>query len=197
MKKLLTLLFILFSGICSAQNFDAGFIGGFTASQISGDGLAGFDKGGARLGAYISYPIKKKMNFQVEMQYIQKGSKSPSGKNTVSNYTMNLHYLELPFTLNYKLKDGIVLESGLGPGILFAYSEKDEIGELGGISPSIFALDFLFGLQYQFLDYLKIGVRYGNSVLPIRGKSNISDLEKNKDWYSSIVSFALMYQISR
>jgi len=197
MIRLIALLFILFTSPILAQNFDAGFIGGFTASQISGDGLAGFDKGGARFGAYISYPLKKKMNFQVEMQYIQKGSKSPSGKEGFSNYTMNLHYLELPFTLNYKLKDGIVLESGLGPGILFAYSEKDEIGELGGISPSIFALDFLCGLHYQFLDNLKIGVRYGNSLLPIRGKSNISDSEKNKEWYSSSVSFALMYQISR
>ena len=197
MKKLIAVLLIAFSNPIIAQNFDAGFIGGFTASQISGDGLVGFNKGGARLGAYIAYPIKKKMNFQVEMQYIEKGSKSPSGKNTVSNYTMNLHYIELPFTLNYKLKDGIVIESGLGPGILFAYSEKDEIGELEGIAPSIFALDFLFGVQYQVLDHLKIGVRYGNSILPIRGKSTISVFEENNDWYSSLVSFALMYQISK
>lgn len=197
MNRLITLLFIVFSSPIIAQNFDAGFIGGFTASQISGDGLAGFDKGGARFGAFISYPLKQKMNFQVEMQYIQKGSKSPSGKNAPSNYIMNLHYIEIPFTLNYELKDGIVIETGLGPGILFSYSEKDEIGELGGVSPSIFALDFLCGLQYQLLGNLKVGIRYGNSLLPIRGKSNISIIEKNQNWYSSSVSFALMYQISR
>jgi len=197
MSRLITLLFIVFSSPIIAQNFDAGFIGGFTASQISGDGLAGFDKGGARFGAFISYPLKQKMNFQVEMQYIQKGSKSPSGKNAPSNYIMNLHYIEIPFTLNYELKDGIVIETGLGPGILFSYSEKDEIGELGGVSPSIFALDFLCGLQYQLLGNLKVGIRYGNSLLPIRGKSNISIIEKNQNWYSSSVSFALMYQISR
>jgi len=197
MNRLITLLFIVFSSPIIAQNFDAGFIGGFTASQISGDGLAGFDKGGARFGAFISYPLKQKMNFQVEMQYIQKGSKSPSGKNAPSNYIMNLHYIELPFTLNYELKHGIVIETGFGPGILFSYSEKDEIGELGGVSPSIFALDFLCGLQYQLLGNLKVGIRYGNSLLPIRGKSNISIIEKNQNWYSSSVSFALMYQISR
>jgi len=197
MIRLIALLFILFTSPILAQNFNAGFIGGFTASQISGDGLAGFDKGGARFGAYISYPLKKKMNFQVEMQYIQKGSKSPSGKNAPSNYTMNLHYIEIPFTLNYELKDGIVIETGFGPGILFSYSEKDEIGELGGVSPSIFALDFLCGLQYQLLGNLKVGIRYGNSLLPIRGKSNISIIEKDQNWYSSSVSFALMYQISR
>ena len=197
MRRLIAVLVIAFSNPIIAQNFDAGFIGGFTASQISGDGLAGFDKGGARFGAFISYPLKKKMNFQVEMQYIQKGSKSPSGKNAPSNYIMNLHYIEIPFTLNYELKDGIVIETGLGPGILFSYSEKDEIGELGGVSPSIFALDFLCGLQYQLLGNLKVGIRYGNSLLPIRGKSNISIIEKNQNWYSSSVSFALMYQISR
>lgn len=197
MRLLTALLCLILTTPLAAQNFDAGFIGGFTTSQISGDGLAGFDKGGARFGAYISYPLKKKMNFQVEMQYIQKGSREPAKRQSPSNYIMNLHYLELPFTLNYELKNGLILESGLGSGILFSYSEEDAIGALGGVAPNTFALDYLCGFQYQFLNNLRISIRYGNSLLPIREKSNISELEKNKNWYSSLVSFALMYQISR
>jgi hypothetical protein len=110
---------------------------------------------------------------------------------------MNLHYLEVPFTLNVQLKNGIVLESGFGSGVLFSYSEEDAFGAIGGISPNTFALDYLCGFQYQFLNNLSINIRYSNSLIPIREKSNISELEKNKDWYSSMVSFALMYQISR
>tara|TARA_B110000196_G_C21051732_1_gene617748 strand:+ start:131 stop:724 length:594 start_codon:yes stop_codon:yes gene_type:complete len=197
MKKLLIALILLLTNSLSAQNFDAGFVGGLTMSQISGDGLAGFDKAGARIGAYISYPIpRKKMNFEVGMQYVQKGSRMPSGK-SISNYSMNLHYLEIPITVNYAFKNGLIIESGLGSGILFSYSEEDAIGDLNGVSPNIFGLDFICGIQYQLFKHVKFNLRYGNSLLAIRKEDVKNSLEKNKDWYSSMVTFSLMYQISR
>jgi hypothetical protein len=197
MRKLLIALILLLTNSLSAQNFDAGFVGGLTMSQISGDGLAGFDKAGARIGAYISYPIpRKKMNFEVGMQYVQKGSRMPSGK-SISNYSMNLHYLEIPITVNYAFKNGLIVESGLGSGILFSYSEEDAIGDLNGVSPNIFGLDFICGIQYQLFKHVKFNLRYGNSLLAIRKEDVKNSLEKNKDWYSSMVTFSLMYQISR
>jgi hypothetical protein len=65
------------------------------------------------------------------------------------------------------------------------------------MTPNTFGLDFICGLQYQIFNHLKFNLRYGNSILPIRKEDVITTLEKNKDWYSSMVSFALMYQISR
>jgi hypothetical protein len=198
MKKALLIFSLLLSFNLSAQNFEAGLVGGFTMSQISGDGLAGFDKAGARIGAYISYPIpRKNINFEVGMQYLQKGSREPSGDKGISNYSMDMHYLELPFTLNYTFNNGLVVESGFGPGILISYNEEDAIGALNGMTPNTFGLDFICGLQYQIFNHLKFNLRYGNSILPIRKEDVITTLEKNKDWYSSMVSFALMYQISR
>jgi len=188
MRKLLIALILILSNSLSAQNFDAGLVAGFTMSQISGDGLAGFDKPGIRIGAYISYPItRKNMNFEVGMQYLQKGSRDPSNKSTISIYSMDMHYLELPFTINYVFSNGLIIESGLGSGILVSYTEEIHGSEEIGTTPNTFALDFLCGLQYQFLNNLKINVRYGNSLIPIT----------KKGWYSSMVSFALMYQISR
>ncbi|MEJ6711037.1 MAG: outer membrane beta-barrel protein [Flavobacteriales bacterium] len=197
MKKVFLLTALLCNLSLFAQKFEAGFVGGFSASQISGDGLAGFDKGGARLGAYISYPLKnKRINFVVGMQYLQKGSKEPSGERGISNYNMNLHYLEMPFTVNYSLKNGLLLETGIGAGILVNYTEENANGTLLGESPNTLALDFLCGIQYQLFEQLKINVRYGNSITPIRKESVENSLE-NKDWYSSLVTFALMYKISR
>ena len=196
MKKVFLLTALLCNLSIFAQKFEAGFVGGFSASQISGDGLAGFDKGGARLGAYISYPLKnKRINFEVGMQYLQKGSKQPSGERGISNYNINLQYLEVPFTVNYSLKSGLLLETGIGAGILVNYTEENANGTLLGESPNTLALDFLCGIQYQLFEQLKINVRYGNSITPIR-KSVENSLE-NKDWYSSLVTFALMYKISR
>jgi hypothetical protein len=197
MKKVFLLTALLCNLSLFAQKFEAGFVGGFSASQISGDGLAGFDKGGARLGAYISYPLKnKRINFEVGMQYLQKGSKEPSGERGISNYNMNLHYVEVPFTVNYSLKNGLLLETGVGAGILVNYTEENANGTLLGESPNTLALDFLCGIQYQLFEQLKINVRYGNSITPIRKESVENSLE-NKDWYSSLVTFALMYKISR
>jgi hypothetical protein len=197
MRKLLIALILLLTNSLSAQNFDAGFVGGFTMSQISGDGLAGFDKAGARIGAYISYPIpRKKMNFEVGMQYLLKGSREPSGKNGFSNYSMDMHYLEIPFTLNYAFKNGLIIESGFGPGILVSYKEKINQLETYANTPNTFALDFICGIQYQFLNHLKFNLRYGNSLIAIR-KEDVKNSLENRDWYSSMVTFALMYQISR
>ena len=197
MKKVFLLTALLCNLTLFAQKFEAGFVGGFSASQISGDGLAGFDKGGARLGAYISYPLQnKRINFEVGMQYLQKGSKEPSGERGISNYNMNLHYLEMPFTVNYSLKNGLLLETGIGAGVLVNYTEENANGTLLGESPNTLALDFLCGIQYQLFEQLKINVRYGNSITPIRKESVENSLE-NKDWYSSLVTFALMYKISR
>ena len=197
MKKVFLLTALLYNLSLFAQKFEAGFVGGFSASQISGDGLAGFDKGGARLGAYISYPLKnKRINFEVGMQYLQKGSKQPSGERGISNYNINLQYLEVPFTVNYSLKSGLLLETGIGAGILVNYTEENANGTLLGESPNTLALDFLCGIQYQLFEQLKINVRYGNSITPIRKESVENSLE-NKDWYSSLVTFALMYKISR
>ncbi len=198
MRKLLIALILLLSNSLYAQNFDAGLVAGFTMSQISGDGLGGFDKPGIRIGAYISYPIpRKNTNFEVGMQYLQKGSREPSKKNEVSNYSMDMHYLELPFTVNYGFKNGLIIESGFGPGILVSYTEEINGVENIGNTPNTFALDFICGIQYQFLNNLKINVRYGNSLLPIRKEDVETSLEKNKDWYSSMVTFTLMYKISR
>ena len=197
MKKVFLLIVLLCNLNLFAQKFEAGFLGGFSASQISGDGLAGFDKGGARLGAYISYPHQnKRINFEVGMQYLQKGSKEPSGERGISNYNMNLHYVEVPFTVNYSLKNGLLLETGVGAGVLVNYTEENANGTLLGESPNTLALDFLCGIQYQLFEQLKINVRYGNSITPIRKESVENSLE-NKDWYSSLVTFALMYKISR
>ena len=197
MKKVFLLTALLYNLSLFAQKFEAGFVGGFSASQISGDGLTGFDKGGARLGAYISYPLQnKRINFEVGMQYLQKGSKEPSGERGISNYNMNLHYVEVPFTVNYSLKNGLLLETGIGAGILVNYTEENANGTLLGESPNTLALDFLCGIQYQLFEQLKINVRYGNSITSIRKESVENSLE-NKDWYSSLVTFALMYKISR
>ena len=149
MKAIFTSLCILCFAITSAQNFDAGLIGGFCTSQVSGDNLSGYNKLGSRFGAYINYPINKKMSYQLEMQFLQKGSKKPYTENSPETYLFELNYIELPATLNYQVKKGISIESGLGTAFLVDYKEQDEITDINTDKPNTLALDFLLGVQYD------------------------------------------------
>ena len=51
------ILFLCLNGFCLGQNFQAGTIIGINTSQVSGDNLAGFNKLGARLGAFVNKKI--------------------------------------------------------------------------------------------------------------------------------------------
>ena len=197
MKAIFTSLCILCFAITSAQNFDAGLIGGFCTSQVSGDNLSGYNKLGSRFGAYISYPINKKMSYQLEMQFLQKGSKKPYTENSPETYLFELNYIELPATLNYQVKKGISIESGLGTAFLVGYKEQDEITDINTDKPNTLALDFLLGVQYDIKKNLKLNIRYANSISRIRKHASEEESGLNSGQFSSLVSFALMYQISR
>ena len=197
MKSIFTSLCILCFAITSAQNFDAGLIGGFCTSQVSGDNLSGYNKLGSRFGAYISYPINKKMSYQLEMQFLQKGSKKPYTENSPETYLFELNYIELPATLNYQVKKGISIESGLGTAFLVGYKEQDEITDINTDKPNTLALDFLLGVQYDIKKNLKLNIRYANSISRIRKHASEEESGLNSGQFSSLVSFALMYQISR
>lgn len=197
MKAILTSLCILCFAITSAQNFDAGLIGGFCTSQVSGDNLSGYNKLGSRFGAYINYPINKKMSYQLEMQFLQKGSKKPYTENSPETYLFELNYIELPATLNYQVKKGISIESGLGTAFLVGYKEQDEITDINTDKPNTLALDFLLGVQYDIKKNLKLNIRYANSISRIRKHASEEESGLNSGQFSSLVSFALMYQISR
>ena len=197
MKAILSSLCILCFAITSAQNFDAGLIGGFCTSQVSGDNLSGYNKLGSRFGAYINYPINKKMSYQLEMQFLQKGSKKPYTENSPETYLFELNYIELPATLNYQVKKGISIESGLGTAFLVDYKEQDEITDINTDKPNTLALDFLLGVQYDIKKNLKLNIRYANSISRIRKHASEEESGLNSGQFSSLVSFALMYQISR
>jgi len=191
MKKLLTSLFILFFGICSAQNFNAGFIGGLTMSQISGDGYSGYNKVGPRIGAYVNYPLKKKMSLQIGIQYLQKGSEE-NDVDANNFYSYKLDYLEIPFTFNYQIKEFIYLESGIGSNYLLGFNESESNTE-----PNKLSMDFILGTQYQFNKNVLFNFRFAHSLTKIRKHSSNGTSGLNKGEYSNLISLALIYQISR
>src|SRR5436853_3326713 len=86
-----------------AQNFHAGAFGGISTSQVSGDNLGGFDKAGLYAGSFVNMPAGEKWLLQMEITYIQKGSR-PSKSDEEAGFPgvfPTLNYAEVPLILIY------------------------------------------------------------------------------------------------
>jgi len=78
-KKFLTLFLItwMFSlqGSLYSQQFDGGILAGGALSQVDGDYWTGFTKAGFLAGGFVSLELSPNSSLQLELEYIQKGSK--------------------------------------------------------------------------------------------------------------------------
>lgn len=194
MKKLCLLVFsctILYTVPCQAQKFVAGLVGGITATQVSGDNLAGFNKPGLGIGGLLSAKLSEKFSAQFELLYMQKGSKSTATDSLV--YFLTLHYLEIPVLLGYHYKK-FVFEAGPSVAFLFGSTEEDAYGELKGAKPfDKVEVSANIGVTYPLSRSLMLNWRYGGSLTPIRAHASEETYGLNKGQYNSMLFFSLRY----
>lgn len=96
MKKNIILLAIsvIFAANAVSQSFYGGVALGGVTSQVEGDRNAGFHKVGFTAGGFIGLPISDIFDIQLEIKYIQKGSKS--SVDDPSSFKIRLDYVEMP-----------------------------------------------------------------------------------------------------
>lgn len=101
--KLYFFLFIFFFG-CSQMHgqykFDASIVGGFTLSQIDGDGLLGYDKVGISTGLKLNYKFSDKWGANMEMLYSQRGSQAGFLRSGDEIQKTHLDFIEIPVYIN-------------------------------------------------------------------------------------------------
>ena len=92
------LLFCPDTTLNAQQRFSAGIAGGFNASQVDGDQLAGFDHIGLHAGIITAMNLKKALNLNVEFLYSQRGSR-PDVFNPEydPDIEIQIDYIEIPF----------------------------------------------------------------------------------------------------
>ena len=109
----------------SGQNkFKAAAVGGFTAAQLGGDSISGYDKLGFTIGASLNYAISKKFDLSMDLLYAQRGSRASLGFSNSGSNTTSLNYLEIPVYLT--LNDWLVEKEnyykvGLFAGLTYSY----------------------------------------------------------------------------
>ncbi|MCB0822136.1 MAG: PorT family protein [Bacteroidales bacterium] len=189
------LTFITFTTI--AQDFHGGVLGGLAASEISGDRLQGPNKAGIYVGAFVNRYISELSSFQMELNFIQKGSReNPDSANNYQSYLLRLNYIELPVHYRYDFAERGTLEAGLSLGVLIHnYEEANGYEWTSGPEFRRTDLSFNIGAFYSLTERLRINVRYSNSIMAVRPHSQGQTYRWNKGQYNEVLSFVLFYEL--
>ncbi|MCX6271992.1 MAG: porin family protein [Bacteroidetes bacterium] len=205
MKKIVcyVLLFVL-PFIAAAQAFQGGLLLGVVGSQVAGDMYSGFNKVGFTAGGYVNLKLSQRYKVQLEMEYIQKGSRHNSDPNQgdLIDYRLNVNYIEVPLLLRYDLMERISAEAGLGMAFLVSHKETINGYDMskGATTPGFRSsnLSIMGGVSYSFYERYCIGFRADSSVLTMRKGSGTGFVRRfTNDWgqFHDLLVFSLYYKL--
>jgi len=108
-----------------AQNkFKAAAVGGFTAAQLGGDSISGYEKLGFTLGAKLGYPLNERLELNFELLYSQRGSRKNLGFSNSGDNVTFLNYLEIPVYVTFndwKIEKEGYYKVGIFGGLSYGY----------------------------------------------------------------------------
>lgn len=199
-KQLIIICFVCSALLTYSQEFDAGLYLGMSATQIDGDSYGGYNKPGLSLGAYINRELMDKVDWQMGLRYIQKGSRKSSneaGAGMYADYKASLHYLEMPLTLRYYHYKKLDFEAGITLGyIVKAFEEFNKTGAAESTdSFDKFELGGIAGLNYKINDKFSLGGYFQYSWLPIRPYITKTHWLVNRGQHNNVLLFTLNYTI--
>jgi len=167
---LIIIAFITFMPFTKAQQFSGGIAAGVVGSQVAGDTYSGFDKAGIIAGGWVNLPVKERTAWQMELDYIQKGSRrNPDPKSADPTfYIMRLGYVELTFLYQFKLRSGLIIEGGPALSFLLHHFEERDYQTVGNYPFRFFNSNFTLGIAYPISEKLIAHFRTDNSLQSIR-----------------------------
>ena len=180
------------------QVFQPSLVASLSATQMSGDGMGGWNKVGGFLGANVHLASKTNWTASIGLQYIQKGSRAKLDSITNQSYAFHLNYFEAPICATYhgkKLKFSI----GLSAGVL-VYQKLMSNGYDYDIDPpfSFYELGALTGVEYKINEHFSAMFRFSSSLLPAREAPSAEYFTRyyQKGNYNQVLQFGLMYNFS-
>lgn len=206
MRKITTWLLLFFLVATAAaqdeefesteSRFNFGGRLGISTSHIDGDGYTGFRKFGLGAGLFTNLDISPKVNVQLEMLYIQKGSRR-NDTLAFNYYRIALNYIQVPlmFRFNYSR---FLIEVGPSFGVLVGDSEEDFNGE---VNQSVFGwhrfeTSINIGMHFSITEQLSSNVRYSRSILPVSDEVQVDPrFGLIGGAYNEVIEFNLFYTV--
>lgn len=183
------LLAIAFTSVAQDKKFNLVLVAGMNASQVNGDKLAGFDKVGLLAGAGISRQVNKKIGWQFEILYSEKGSKDVAGLSNIQLDTLfRFNYIEIPLMVNYSIYDKLQIQGGIYTAVRIKAEYDDYVNRFDR-SNIIRSLDhgLCIGVNYSLTDHWKANIRVSQSVLDINNSFEV--------YYNLSSTLSIRYQL--
>lgn len=186
---------MLFPFLTEAQHFKAGLIVGAAATQISGDQLGGFNKPGIMAGGLVSTRISDKFDAEMDILYLQKGSKKNANpdKGDYIFYKLRLNYIEVPLLIQWKYSNRFTFEAGPTFGALLSSQEEDEFGIFQGKPFKKYEIGICGGMNAEIVKQLSFNVRLESSILPVRDNVSGVSYRLNTGQFNAALIFSLRY----
>jgi hypothetical protein len=192
-KLLFLVLTVLSMSAKAQQSFKAGLTFGMTTSQISGDGLGGWDKFGLAGGAFVSAPLSAKSGFRIGINYADKGARTKRDTLNFNTFAYRLKYIEVP--VQYAVKNGPLT---FLYGVYYGRLIKQDIlsnGYAYEITPAFKNSDFgvSIGAALQMGDHFFIEGKFSSSVIPTRPSPNFANQNSyyEKGNYNQVIYFLI------
>ncbi len=192
----ISILLVLSMGISHAQSFRGGFLAGFTASQIDGDKLDGYNRPNLKIGflTELKKRRRKPSTFGFELIYqgkgsstwIKQGGQGPDRK-------IRLHVAELLPYYKYYLSKKTSIRGGVAVGYLLS-ADKIIEGETFEIKNGTFnnvTFDGNIGIQTQVTPKLFFQIDLQYSLVSIANVNTEDVIFNKKGMYNNIVAFTL------
>lgn len=179
-----------------AQSFSGGFRLGVTGTQVQGDAISGFDKAGISAGFMVGIPLNDFSTLDMELLFVQKGSRRNPTKDDLTKYIMRLNYIEMPILYRRMMKKSFGFETGLSFGVLIKNTDVEyDIYGLMPYRPAFekYEIAAHIGFRYVLGDKSAVNLRYSHSVLPIRPHPGNVVYYFNRGQYNLALSLTYEY----
>lgn len=199
-KLIFPIAMIFISCLSRGQQFDAGLIAGFNATQVEGDDYRGYNKPGILAGLFVQTDLNPDFFASLEIKYSQKGSRNRllPDETDITKYIMRLGYAEVPVLIGYRTNEWGAVVGGVSAGYLLHAGEYDEYGLFPPQDRhefNRFDIQPFVGFQFGLMEQLKLDLRLAFSVLPIRdhpGEDATTYYWLNHQ-FNNVLSLALYY----
>ena len=157
----------------SKRNFKGGIVAGGVTSQISGDGLGGWDKFGMTAGAWVNVPFSERASATMSMKYINKGSRTKLDTLNFNTFAYHLNYIEVPIWFSYapskKEPDRLVIN--FGPYASYLLNQKIVSNGFDNlVNPPFESMDIglELGVSFWVTPKFCVSLMGSSSVIPTR-----------------------------
>ncbi len=203
----LVILFLLLTSTVKdgyAQRFYGGINAGLTASEVSGDRAAGPDKLGWFASVFTNTHLTTYSFLQLELMYVQKGSRVVPDEPGDRDYKFYLQYVEIPVVFKFDFSvfgelpyvDRLAGEFGLSMSVLVDHFEEENGLEMDLTASRPFntaELNALIGLYYPIGEIMEMHLRFSQGVTPLRPHEGGTKVWYNRGQYNTVWSFGLSF----